>query len=214
MLMNSTPPMYSDDDISQADEKEWSAIIDWMYSIPAEIDPETGYIIRNELTLTSEGIAVFTQFHDELRILKPFMSKRFGGYLPKLMDYFIKFITLLHLVECYEYDALTLTINKDTVEGAMKLTRYFAGQARQLSSGAAGNSNPYHDILHKAIESLQCEVDGGKLLLSRIREKMNEMLPPDLQLETTQNKMLATWLKDVGLTVTKKSDNKSVVLIA
>ena len=42
---------------------------------------------------------------------------------------------------------------------------------------------------------------------------MNEMLPGDMQVEATQNKRLSTWLREVGFTVTKRADNKSVISI-
>jgi len=213
MVLNSTPPMFTDDELSQADEDAWAKTIDWMYSIPAVVDQQTGCIIKNVLTVTAEGKTAFQAFHDELSAIQPFMPPRFQGYLPKLKTYCLKFMGVLHILECYPA-GLGLTVNKTTVEGAIKLTRYFAGEALQLIRGSVAKGNPFHAALHKAIDSLRDEATGGMVLLSRVREKLNELLPPDKHIEDTQNKKISTWLQEIGLTVTTRSDNKSVVIIS
>jgi hypothetical protein len=214
MVMNSVPPLFSEDDLSQADEDEWTDIVEWMYSIPAEIDTETGFIQKNVLRLSDEGRKKFSEFHNELSVIQPFLPNRFRGYMAKLKDYCLKFITILHLLECYKNNNLSLTVDKAHVESAIELTRYFAGQALQLVNGASTNlSDPFHNSLSKAINSLKDSAEGGKILLSLIRDRVNEMLPPDMRFDATQNKRLVTLLKELGISVTKRSDNKTVAVI-
>lgn len=214
LVMNVSPPNFSDDDLTQGDQEKWENILSWMYEIPAETDPETGFIKKAILTVEPAGREIWRQFHDELSHIQPFMPERFQGYLPKLKTYCLKFMGLLHLLECYQANTLCLTVNKTTVEHAILLTRYFAGQALQLTSEPAGTTDPFHAALQKAIESLRGEADkSGRLPLSRIRERMNELLPPDMEIEVTQNKRVATWLKEIGINVTVGAANKSFVVI-
>lgn len=213
MLLESIPPMFTEDDLSQTDEDQWSDIVDWMYGIPAITDSETGCIQKNRLVVNTDGKAIWKQFHDELSTIQPFMPANYRGYLPKLKTYCLKFMAVLHLLKCYENSSLVLIVTSATVEVAIKLTRYFAGQAFLIVSGAAEEANPYHATLRKAIQSLLEEVDGGQLLLSRIRERMNEGLPANCQIDASQNKRVGTWVKEIGMVVTKRADNKSVVFI-
>ena len=214
MLLNSAPPLFSDDDLTPADEEAWSELVYWMYNVPAKVDIETGCIVKNKLTLTSDARETFRLFHNELSAIQPFMPTQFGGYLSKLKDYCLKFISIIHMIKCREYDSLALSVNMDTVDEAIKLTRYFAAQGLLLVSGSAEDRrNPFHNTLRKSIESLCHEAEGGLLLLSRVRERMNELLPPEMRIEPTHNKRLANWVREIGLTVSRRGDNKSVIKI-
>lgn len=212
MLIDALPPMFSEDDISEKEEVAWGRLIDWMYKIPAPIDPATGFIVKQRLIVEEEGMTVWKDFHDELSGVQLFMPKRFIGYIPKLKIYCLKFMAVLHLLKCYPKDNLSLIVKKSTVRGAVKLTRYFAGQALKLVIGVSKDQNPYRAVIRKALVSLQGEVKGGKLVLTRVRKKVNELLPEKMELEVNDNKQLATWLRDMGLEVTTGTGNKSVVL--
>jgi phage/plasmid primase-like uncharacterized protein len=213
MVLNLTPPMFSDDELSEESEEKWENIIAWMYSIPATIDPLTGHIVKNTLKVDDAGKKAWKEFHDELSAVQLFMPSRFQGYLPKFKTYCLKFMGILHLINCYECDGLALTINESTVNGAIKLTRYFAGEALQLVKGAVVAGNPYHAFVHKAIDAIRGETDGGKVSLTRVREKLNELLPPEIHIGNNQNKMVSTWLREIGFAVAEGTGHKSYVLI-
>ena len=206
--MNAAPPLFTDDELTERDTDEWKGIVAWMYDIPADIHPETGFIKKSILTVEPAGRLLFREFHDELSRIQPFMPKRFAGYLPKLKTYCLKFMAILHVLECQPKDELFLVVETETVANAIKLTRYFAGQALQLVTEQATTSAPHHAALQKAIESLRGEAVKGQVLLSRIREKMNELLPPGMQLEPGQNKKLSTWLKELGIHTAVGTGNK------
>jgi hypothetical protein len=214
VVMDSTPPRFTMDSISRDATETWKGFIDWTYQIPLEIDPESGRIKPLKLTLEPAALEAWRLFHDHFAEAEPFVSTKFRGYLPKLRTYCLKFMSILHVMECYRHDTLATVVSVGTVNNSVLLTEYYAGQALQLIRGAAVERNPYHVTLHKALDSLQGDVSGGRLLLSSIRDRMNEMLPVDMQVEATQNKRLATWLKEIGLTVTKRADNKSVVSLS
>ena len=118
---------------------------------------------------------------------------------------------ILHVMECYRHDVLALTVTEDVATNAILLTEFFAGQALALVKGAAKERHPYHATLRRALESLHDEVEDSKLLLSLVSARMNEMLPEDMRIEPTQNKRLAGWLKEMGMTVTAGAKNRSYV---
>lgn len=213
VVMNATPPDFSDDDISEIDEANWNSLIDWMYEIPAETCVETGYIQKNVLTCTPDAKELFKAFHNELSHVQPFLPSRFAGYIPKMKDYCLKFMSILHCLECFPENKLSLIVEKSTVEKSILLTRYFLGQQLQLCDEIVVTGNPFHSALRKAIESLRSEVVVGKLLLSRIRERMNELLPPEQMIEDSQAKRLTQWVNDIGLTVVTGTGNKRYILI-
>ncbi len=210
MQIDVLPPKFTLDDISEENKNKWSRIIDWMYNIETITDPNTGCIISNDLTVDDAGMETWTKFHDRLSDLHNFMPKRFRGYIPKLKTYCLKFMAVLHLLECYPKGKLTLTVEKSTVLAAIKLTRYFAGQAMQLTTKASIEKNPYAPKIMEALILLEEEFKKGKLLVNRVRERMNELLP-HLALENTDHKQIIGWLEDMGLVVDQGHSNKSYV---
>ncbi|MBW4054345.1 MAG: DUF3987 domain-containing protein [Proteobacteria bacterium] len=206
-VMNAAPPMFSDDELTETDEQEWSDLIDWMYQIPAEIHPETGFINKTILTVEPAGKLLFRDFHDELSRLQPFMPQRFAGYLPKLKTYCLKFMGILHILECYPKDELFTVVECETVRKAILLTRYFAGQALQLATEQPVNGDPHHAALQKAIESLRGEAVKGQVLLSLIRQSMTR---PDYLMAKTPvpvnqvnqvNNLLGIYFKNIRYSV-------------
>lgn len=217
MMLNTSPPMYSANDLSEEDESAWNTLVRKMCDIPVNIDPDTGCILKHVLTLEEDGIAEWKKFHDELSKCEPFMPLRFGRYLPKLKIYCLKFMSVLHLFKCYKRGVLTLTeknliVKKATVEGSIKLTRYFAGQALKLVLSTSKNhqSDPYSEVFRKALISMDGDVKNGKLLLKQLREAVNKLLPQDLAL-SDKDKKIGTWLRDLGLTVREGTGNKTYV---
>jgi len=209
MRLNELQPEYTDDCISDKNEKDWLTLVKWMYDIPVTVDPDTGFIVKQIFTVSDEGKMVWKEFFDELSTLYPFMPEMFRGYIPKLKTYCLKFMIVLHLLKCYSRGRLDLTVSKSTVRGAIKLTRYFSGQAMQLVIGTSKQQNPYKSVILKALISLQDEVKNGKLLLKRVQETVNESLLT-LALEVGDKK-LAAYLRDMGLEVIPSTGNKSVV---
>jgi hypothetical protein len=133
-------------------------------------------------------------------------------YLPKLKIYCLKFMVVLHLIKTYKKGDIPLTVTSSTVEGAIKLTRFFAGQALKLALGPSteGKNDPFSEVFMKAVMDLKDDFKGGKLLLQRVRVRVNELLPSDLALGI-KDKKLGTWLRDLGLDVREGNANKTYV---
>lgn len=201
LIVDHIPQMFTMDTISEASEDTWQRAVDWMYDIPLEIEEVTGKILPHTLTLEPAALEAWRVFHDRYSQSEMFVSLKFRGYLPKLRGYCLKFMAVLHVMEGYQKDILSLTVSKETVDYAIRLTDYFAGQALKLVSEQSEEKNPYHSIIIKALNSLHGEVTGGKLSLSRIRDKVNKLLPADMQIDPSSNKKIATWLKEMGFSV-------------
>lgn len=214
IVMDPAPPKFTMDSISREAAETWKRFVDWTYQIPLEIDPESEKIKPLKLTLEPAALEAWRLFHDHFAEAEPFVTPKFRGYLPKLRTYCLKFMTILHVMECYRHDVLATVVSCATVNNSIMLTEYFAGQALQLIRGAAAERDPYKVTLHKAIDSLRSDANGGRLLLSSIRDRMNEMLPADMQVGASQNKRLSTWLREMKFTIAKRADNKSVVLLS
>ncbi|OGU05530.1 MAG: hypothetical protein A2075_23855 [Geobacteraceae bacterium GWC2_58_44] len=224
MLLDAPPPMFSDYDLSKGDEGVWSNLIDWMYAIPAPVDPVTGVIIKNTLIVEDDGKKIWIEFHDNLSEQQKYMPNRFKGYIPKLITYSLKFMAVLHLLKCYQKGKLSLTVKESTVRGAIALTRYFAGQAMLLAAGlskeqelfVSGASEDqeaiYTETFNQALISLKDEVKNGKLYLIRIRERVNELLPPTLAPISYQDKRLGAWLRKRNLQLKQSTGRRTAVI--
>jgi len=201
MVAEFSAPRFTEDGLSESAEATWKGIVDWTYKIPIETDSLSGASRPKKLIPVSDALAIWKQYHDRYSLSMPYVSKKFRGYLPKLITYCLKFITVLHVAECYRHDTLVLKVSAETVNSAIKLTDYFAGQASKLTNGATEKMAPYHAVIAKALDSLRGEVSGGKLSLNSIREKVNKILPANMQLESTGNKRLSNWIQEMGFTV-------------
>lgn len=217
MVVDHFPAKFNLDCVSDADATTWADFIEWAYNIPLVTDTETGKVRPLKLTLEPDALEAWRIFHDRYKGAEPFVSAKFRGYLPKLRTYCLKFVTILHVMRSWRYDPFTSgeiapTVSAGTVSDAVLLADYFAGQAQHLIRGAAKEQNPYHGIVKSALQSLKAEVTGGKLLLSKIRDRMNETLETDMQIDGAGgNKKIASWLREIGLTVTTGTDNKAAL---
>jgi len=216
-LLNAKPAMFSDDDLSSDDLKKWSDLVKWMYDIPAPVDPATGRIIRQELTVDTEIRAIWVKFQNDLSAWGPFMPPQFSRYLPKLKDYSLKFMSLIHLLKCCYSGELTLSVDRATVEGGIQLTRYFAGQALKLCLGTSGdnmqvqNTTIYDAAFQQALDAVKPKFKKGKLLLKCFRDKVNEILPSELTLDDNSKKPGA-WLREHGFKVEPGTGGKSYII--
>jgi len=206
---NQEPLNFTDDSITKELEDQWSDILTWMYNIPTKIDPETGCIISEALTVEKDGKELFQAFYHDFTRSKDFMPKEFAGYLPKLITYCLKFSGLLHLLYCYpKYEAIQQPVKKVVIEGAIQLARYYAGQALKLTVGKAEANDQYSDKIKKCLISLRGEFKNNKLQLQRVLVKINEQLPAKLTLTTKQ---LSSLLRYMDLVVKPSNASKSYV---
>jgi hypothetical protein len=206
---NLGPQKFTDEAITMELEEQWSNILTWMYNIPIAIDPQTKCIIKYNLSVDNDGREIFQSFYDEFKGLEDFMPKEFKGHLPKLITYCLKFSGLLHLLDSYPLtERITQPVKGAIVKDAIKLARYFAGQALKLTAGKTVIEDQYREKIKESLISLHGDFKNRKLLLQSVLDKVNEQLHAKLTLSSQQ---LGAILRDMDLEVKASTKNKSYV---
>lgn len=204
------------DVVSEEDEQTWENIINQSYQInPIGKDPQV-------ITLNEGAIEAFTIFHDQYYKNINFVCQRMEVYIPKLTEYCLKIMLILHVLyslsEAYDtYPQVRGSLTEETARKAIKLVDFFAGQAVntiKLYNSDSDNpkNNPEKEQLINVLYLLQNEVSGGRLLLESIRIKYNENLPESFQIEASSAKRIGTILKGLGL-ITEHGNNNQTVLV-
>jgi hypothetical protein len=185
----------------------WDELISQCYKIPLHPD-EQGFVKPQLLTLDDNALDTWIKFHDEFASIIPYMSTRLGPFCEKLKGYYsIKFIGLLHILNCIDRDiSENEKIKPDTVRDAVELTRYFAGQALMTLNlyDEVGRLTEFQVKLIKTLHRLQSEVKKGRLLFKRIDETFNDDLPEVLKHKPER---LSGLLKELGLKTEKGGHN-------
>lgn len=210
MLGNAPPALFTLDSVSIDATQAWNNAVDWMYSIPVDLDPASGRIKSLILTIDSDALDSWTEFQHRYSKSKPFLSPKFRGYVPKLITYCLKFAATLHIMECHQHDAIATTIGGKTMRDAIALTEYFAGQARELVNGAVEERDPYRSSIRQIMEQLRKEGESAPLL-NQVRDRLNGILPHSLQMDSNRNKHLATIMREMGYRVETGAGNKTFV---
>lgn len=199
---------FSRQQITENDLLYWNGLLDKCYDIPL-IHDDNGFVKPKVLILSSDALDLWEQFYNEYGSKMPFLSERAKVFIPKLAAYYsLKFAGVLHIIKAFDKGiSINSLIDADTIQDAINLTHYFAGQAMRALRHYEGETlTEYQKRLINALYGLQGEVTGGKLPLSRIVETFNEGLPEAVK--HTPHKISAM-LKEVELTTEKSSHNLS-----
>ena len=163
----------------------WSDILKHMYEIPLEYD-ELGFVKPQVLKLTKKAKKLWANFYNEYGSILLSLSERGQAFIPKLLPYYgPKFAGILHCIRAYQNKkSVEGPIDSDTIEGAIKLTRYFAGQDIKAKSIFDQPTNKARKLqrLIEAIHELGNEVKNGKLAVSKITNSYNAGLPQGVKL--------------------------------
>lgn len=206
------PLKYSREEIKEDDLAYWKNLLNWCYNIPLELD-DNRFVKPKVLTLSSKGVDLWASFYNDYGNIVPYLSDRARVFIPKLLAYCLKFMGILHVIKTFSNQGtLEPIINKETVADAIKLTRYFAGQAiktLELYQPQGSKVNEFQKGLIDTLYVLKDEVKNGKLPLSRIVEFFNSQLPDKLK-HSPEN--ISHLLKSLNLTTQKSTGNLSVLL--
>ena len=210
LLLNTEykPRKFQRQGIDPDDLNLWSDILEKCYEIPLSIN-ESCFVTPKVLILEEEALNLFEEFHDNYMNLMPFLSDNVKSFVPKFITYCLKIAGILHILECFATDNTDIknSIKAGTMDRAIKLTRYFAGQSINALELYRTNTkkelNELESRLLRIVFSLEDEIKNGKLALSRIGECFNVELPGPLQ---CNSKQIGVMLSKQGLE-TKKSTN-------
>lgn len=200
------PTRFSRRGIDEASFKYWQSILARAYAIPFVLD-DCGFVDPKMLILMEEALDAWVPFYDQYNEIMPYLSERARVFIPKYTGYYsLKFAGLLHCLNSLNTPSGDISglINRDVVEGAIELTKYFAGQAVKALRLYEPAEDRLNDFQKRAVETLyqlRDQVNHGKLALSSIMAMFNEGLPPGLQ---HNGKQVGSILRGLGL-VTQKS---------
>ncbi|NLF44240.1 MAG: DUF3987 domain-containing protein, partial [Bacteroidales bacterium] len=179
----------------------WEKLVLQCTKIPLEMNE--GFCKPKILVFDEVTSVMFVTFINEILEDSKFLSERAKVFIPKLITYFFKFTGILHIInEMCRYGELKSTIiSSDTVSSAIYLTRYYMGQVSKvlkLYGNSRVNISEDLKVLIQVLYDLKISVKGGRLYLSEIRNKYNNVVPNALRIPS-DNKTLSHMLQKIGL---------------
>ena len=115
-----------------------------------------------------------------------------------MITYSLKFAGLIHVIQQIENkEDIGSSISGDTMEKAITLTRYYAGQAMKLVKIYSEDMDSHAKRIITILNDLRDQVHNSRLPMKKIQEAYNHGLPEQFQIKS--NKMLGTKLKYYGL---------------
>lgn len=159
---------HTDYSVSNEDMRIWYGYIARAYDNKLSLDSNDicEYKIIN---FTKEARKRFIQFQNEYEQKKHIEGGAMEVFVPKLFDYCSKFSGLLSFLR----DEKDVGIN--TLEDGIKITDYYAGQARQMISqyGKSESLNCIQKRILDCLYALSGKVKNGMLAISKIVEMYN-----------------------------------------
>ena len=176
------PVKFSRETVNKEYRNYWEDLLNYCLNIPLELNVDGCQFA--ELRLNDEALDIFEAFYNEYVAISPYLGERARAFITKLIAYCLKFAGVLHVLRAYsEGSEVNTEIDAEIMVSAIKLTKYFAGQAismLKIYDGSQPTFNIHEKNLIESLKELQNEVDKGKLKLSRIVENFNEELPKQL----------------------------------
>ncbi len=211
LIAENRPLKFSRQAITEKTISYWIDLLNYCYAIPLILD-EAGFVKPKVLILSNKALDIYEKFYNDYGSKMPFLSDRAREFIPKLRAYYsLKFAGVLHVIEAFDKGtSINGLIDAEIIHHAIELTHYFAGQAikaLKLYEQPEDTLNEFQKRLIETLYNLQSEVKGGKLVLSRITEAFNSVLPQPLTPEK-----ISSMLRDLGLTTERSTGNYSYLL--
>ena len=203
---------YCRESLDADDKAYWESLIDYCYKIPLSID-NNNCVKPKILTLEDNALDSWESFNNEYKQVAFFLPERIRGFIPKLITYSLKFAGILHVIQNCEKKALSTTIDAETINRAIKLTRFYAGQAVlivKMYDSPELKFNASQKRIIQVLNDLQSEVGGGELLLSEIVKAYNDSLNDSLKL--SPEKIRKILKNELDLTTRKGAGNLSCLI--
>ncbi len=200
---------YCRDSLNSEDLSYWKRLVDFCYYIPLDLD-ENNRVKPNILTLDNSALDLWESFNNEYNQIIGFLPERIRGFIPKLITYSLKFAGILQILKNFKNGKIDKVIDIETVNNAIKLTRFYAGQAVlmiKLYDIPVVELNGYQKRIVHVLYNLQHKVVGGELLLSEIVNAYNDSLNDGLKLKPEKISNILN--KELRLTTKKRGANLS-----
>ncbi len=109
----------------------WESLIEFSYNLPLYFD-ENNRVKSRILRLDDKALDIWIPFVNSYKKQAVYIPEIISCFLPKLITYSLKFAGILHIIESFMKGTIDNNINDNTINSAVKLTRFYAGQAVKL----------------------------------------------------------------------------------
>lgn len=199
---------FTDTSIERGTMDYWRKLLTLMYKIPQKFDDED-FVKPKVFTLKDH--VHFKKTYNEFKEVIPFISEQAKPFPPKLISYCLKFAGILQCLKGFHSSdgKISPTIDEETVQGAIRLTQYFAGQAvraLKLYDEDEKELTEFKKRLIRVVFSLREEFKHGKIEMARIKQEYDKEIPEKLQISPRK---LAAMLRDMGLEVDQSTGHRT-----
>jgi hypothetical protein len=207
---SSSPRLYSRKTVTEDNLTYWGNIIEYCYNIALNVD-EDNFAAPTVVSLSPEATDKYEEFYNEYENMSQGLTEDAKSFVPKLREYCLKLVGILHVLECFDkHSCVTTTTPEETILKAIKLTRFFAGQAMNVLDIYKEKKLLDENALRliQIIINLRRAVQNGKLELKWIVAQINSNVPKNQQMN---RKTVGSMLRNLGLTLKKSTGNRTFV---
>jgi hypothetical protein len=212
VLVDSKPRRYSRHVVESEDILYWTKMLEYFYGIPLGFG-ENGFLDPITLVASAKAEDGYEAYYNQYEEAKEELSGVVCSFIPKLHSYCIRLAGILHAIDCYDRGAdLSEEISEETLEKAVKLTDYFAGQTVRMASTYCGGKKPLDEQQKRLIEVLKLlgnQARNGQLAISMITQLYNRGLSRDQELNP---KNIGSLLHSLDLKTKKSTGNLSFLI--
>jgi hypothetical protein len=191
---------------SDENRKAWESLLKNALSW-ADANTESG-----ELILSEDAQTVFFDWRNDLFQTKDDLPAQIQGFIPKLVGYALRLAGVLYLMHMFSQgQEIGGIINRDYIEKGMRVSEFYLGHIICAIEALAGDaSSPLEfteQVIHLAetLESIETDLDSGRLAIGYVYKKFNETCRPELRVKTP--KAMGALLRKCKLTVTDSRFN-------
>lgn len=192
---------FTKEGIDDIDLMPWNELIAFCYRQRIEIN-YSGFVQPKFLILSEDALTVFEEFYNHCYNITPYLSLKAKVFPPKLISYSLRLMGVIHVINSFsEGKIITAVIEPEIADKAIKLTKFYAGQAikaLRLYGKKEEELDEYQKRLIETLYKLQNEVESGRLSIFKIRNAYNEGLPEEIQVPERSKKFF-DMLKSINL---------------
>lgn len=204
-IVNDSYDSVSDEELTDADMAIFERVLDRCYSIGIYRD-EGGNVEHIKISFSDPAKKRFLEFQRDYKKKMRFLPPRAQVFIPKLISYAVRLSGILYVISKED----PLLIDENTLEEAIRLVDYYAGQAIKALK-FYDNKNRLSEIkieLIKTLYELKDKVENARLKTGEIANHLNQKLPERIK---QSNQDVSNLLRSLGL-ITKLSVGHSFLI--
>ncbi len=194
--------------ISSSDLEAWNQLVLSAYKVEL-YEKYDGNVEHQVIKLSDEALDYYLERLNSVESVRNLLEPSIQACIPKQMTYFSKFCLILHCMDCLVKSKKVnhQPVSKATVMNAYRLVQFFMGQMVDsfVSNGEPDKSYSDETRMIRILKTLFSELKTDRITLESIRQKYNEELPPEFNLNANQSQRISKILRGLGLSTTRGS---------